>query len=143
MTRRDLDALRTVVGAMVGRPRQSFPSWARDNYRAAGWRIIEPGSPAGALLHFEGRDWHGDSFLAHRANDMHLALLRARRPREGAFTRLVNVLQFDGYRVTVNTPLGEFREALTRRGWRCEERGDLGEFWRHPNPAEPDRLSQI
>ena len=80
------------------RPRY-FPGWAREIYRRDGWRVVEPGSPFGSTMGFHGKDWHPDSFLALGVNEVELPLLVARKPGEGAFTRLVERLHGDGYRV--------------------------------------------
>lgn len=110
-----------------------FPAMARDAYRAAGWRIVEPGTVEGARYGLHGVDWHPDTFAAIRKKSVELPLLSARYPGTGAFPRLIERLREQGYRVTVAAPLGQFREHLARAGWIIDSRGEHGEIWRRPD----------
>jgi len=110
--------------------RLRFPLYARDVYRHEGWRIVESGTVDGALLGLNGLDWHPDTFAARKNQAVELPLLVARYPGSGAFGRLVERLESQGFRVTVATPLGEFREHLARGGWIIDSMGPHGEIWR-------------
>lgn len=116
-----------------------FPEMARRLYQRRGWLIIEPSSSAGVLLRFELHDWHADSFLAHRGNEIEAALLRANRPGRGAFTTLERAIVFDGYRFSIAAPLGRFRLGLERRGWQCADLDhERGEIWRRTAGLVPE-----
>ncbi len=106
-----------------------FPSYAREIYEADGWQIIRPNSAAGLLMGFYADDWHDDSMLARRGLVVRVVLVRARQPLTGAFTRLRDGLETAGLAVEIDTPVGPWRNALLRQGYRGL-RTKHGEIWR-------------
>jgi hypothetical protein len=117
--------------------RGQFPRLAREGYRLAGWQVVEPGSPVGCSLGFQGRDWLPDSFLARKGAVVEAALLNAKRPGHGAFSRVRAVLENKGYRLRIVSPIGEFRAALQRQGYAVTLAGDESEtrreIWHRPD----------
>jgi hypothetical protein len=104
--------------------RGQFPRVAREGYRLAGWQIVEPGSPHGAALGFQGRDWLPESFLARKGQVVETPLLNAKRPGFGAFSRVRAILENKGFRLRIVAPLGEFAAGLDRQGYVATVVGD-------------------
>jgi hypothetical protein len=119
--------------------RGQFPRLAREGYRLAGWQVIEPGSPAGAALGFEGRDWLPDSFLARKGDVVEASLLNAKRPGAGAFGRVRAVVEAMGYRLRIVEPTGLFRAGLQRQGYAATLVGDDFETRRTIYHRQDDR----
>jgi hypothetical protein len=104
--------------------RGKFPRLIRESYRQSGWQVIEPGSPHGAALGFQGREWWPDSFLARKGDVVEAALLNAKRPGFGAFSRLRTTLENKGLDLRLVCPTGDFKNALVRQGYLCTIVGD-------------------
>lgn len=105
------------------RNRGKFPRLIREGYRLARWSIVEPGSPDGAALGFEGRDWLPDSFLASKGDVVEAALLSAKHPGSGAFSRMRAVVEAKGYRLRIVEPTGRFSDGLQRQGYAVTQVG--------------------
>lgn len=97
--------------------RNELPRIERERYRAAGWQVIDPGTPRGCDFHFKTRDWRDDSFLAQCGRVVEISLIWARVPGTGAFGRLRSRLEQDGYDVRIVCPLGRFAESLIAQGY--------------------------
>ncbi len=119
--------------------RGQFPQLIRAGYREAGWQIVEPGSPVGCSLGFQGRDWLPDSFLARKGAVVEAALLNAKRPGFGAFSRLRAVLENKRYRLRLVEPTGAFRDGLDRQGYVATVVGDTFETRRTIYHRQDDR----
>jgi hypothetical protein len=73
--------------------------------------IVEPGQRDW----FPASDWKPDAYLYENESEVWFSLLWARKPRSGAFSRLLAAVEAQGRRVIVPFPLGNMREILTRR----------------------------
>lgn len=108
---------------------RDFPRAAREYYRIRGWRIVEPGTPLGAFFRFTTRDWNPDSFLAlaDGLGVIEIALLVAKHPRHGAFSRLRDHIESGGYSLRIISPTGDFRAVLVAQGYTSHMTGDTFE----------------
>ncbi|HTE35740.1 MAG TPA: hypothetical protein VK630_04275 [Reyranella sp.] len=122
---------REIVGALASWPRD-FPRAERDRCRADGWTIIEPGTPAGARIGFNSRDWKAESFLAVRGDEIQISLISAKCPGRGAFSRLLARIESAGRVVRVVSPLPVMQTILIRKGFTSADLGTRFTVWSRP-----------
>lgn len=127
---------REIVGALMAGAPADLPKRERERYRAKGWRVVEPGTPYAAVLGFTTRDWNPASFLAIGGNLVEIALIVARTPGAGAFSRLLARLEGEGFVVCIVEPLAPLQSILIRKGFMPFKVGstfkDRMTIWRRP-----------
>lgn len=94
----------------------NFPNEFRLDLTNSGFEIIEPDGRT--FKAFSSRQWNADSFLAKNGNTIYVALVTARKPRRGSFSKLVREIESGGYRLAVISPLTHMEFILARWGFK-------------------------
>ena len=116
---------------------RDLPKQERNRYRTKGWKIIEPGTPAGDYHGLTRDAWRLDSFLAREGDVVEISLIFAKQRGHGAFSKLLHRLEHDlECKVRVVCPLPTMTSILTKKGFVSRTEGtkfeDRLDIWERP-----------
>lgn len=96
--------------------------------------------PVGSVPWLPLADWHDRDCVSLDGDEVRLVAIAARRPRSGAFKRLLAEIDAAGLKPVVVAPMGTMTAILERWGWEKTEIGstfaDYEEQWRPARRTE-------
>jgi hypothetical protein len=109
----------------------------RETEVAKGYRLV----PVGSVSWLPAEDWGKDDVVTTNGIEVRLVAIKAKQPRNGAFTRLLAALLAARLTPVVVCPMDDMEGVLRRWGWKHREIGvdfDTREDqWRPPVGWEP------